>query len=114
MKTHITVNNTLVDSDDLGTVEEIQPEANDDLSDGNDTDDDTPVQRADDIISASLESGALAGVCEVTATVREIRHVDNQEEERVREFACWGCSCDYGPNIAFSFQWTTTSQAGTP
>ena len=72
------------------TVEDIQPEANDDLSDASDTDDDTPVQTANDIISASLETGALAGVCEVTAAVRKI---DNQEQERVREFDCWGCSC---------------------
>ena len=58
-----------MDSDDLDTVEDIQPEANDDLSDGSDTDDDTP---GDDSISGCLENGALAGVCEVTAAMREI------------------------------------------
>ena len=90
MKLHITINNTLVDSDDLDMVEDIQPEAIDDLSDGNDT----PVLTADDIISASLESGVLAGVCEVTMAVREI---DNQEEERFREFTCQVAAVT-GPN----------------
>ena len=116
MKIHITINNTnitLVDSDDLDTVEDIQPEANDDLSDGNDTDDDTPVQTADDIILASLESGALAGVCEVTAAVREIQ---NQEEQRVVEFACRGCSCDSGHNktccylFSLDYHWDTLTE----
>ena len=101
-----------MDSDDLDMVEDIQPEANDDLSDGSNTDDDTPVQTADDIISASLESGALAGVCEVTAAVRE---VDNQEEERVRAFACGGCSCDYGPNkIPCCLLFSVDCQSRTP
>ena len=52
-------------------------------------------QRAETIVSASVESGALFEVCEVATSTRLI---DDQEEDCVQEFAHRGCTCDKGPN----------------
>ena len=51
-------------------------------------------QTADDIVFASVVSGALSQVCEVTAVIREL---DDKENDLVKEFASLGCGCDFGP-----------------
>ena len=45
-------------------------------------------------VSASLASGALSEVCDVTAVMREL---DDKESDLVKEFVSRGCSCDFGP-----------------
>ena len=50
---------------------------------------------ADDIVSASLSSGALLTVCDIdlTTTARE-----DKEEACIQDFVVKGCGCDVGPN----------------
>jgi len=51
-------------------------------------------QTADDLVFASVVSGALSEVCEVTAVMREL---DDKENDLVKEFASRDCGCDFGP-----------------
>ena len=46
------------------------------------------------IVSASLSSGALSEVCEVTAVMRDL---DDKESDLIKEFVSRGCGCDFGP-----------------
>ena len=75
----------------MGAVEDHEP-----VSDGEpeDSDQENTTQTADDIVSASLASGALSEVCDVTAVMREL---DDKESDLVKEFVSRGCSCDFGP-----------------
>ena len=49
---------------------------------------------AEDIVSASLASGALSEMCEIAVSHRSL---DDQEEARVRAFVDRCCECDNGP-----------------
>ena len=77
--------------DDLGPVE-YHKQADEEPEDRNIEEDTT--QTADDIVFASVVSGALSEVCEVTAVIREL---DDKENDLVKEFASLGCGCDFGP-----------------
>ena len=50
---------------------------------------------AEEIVSASLESGSLTDICDVSVTMRSI---DTDEEELVKMFADHGCTCAFGPH----------------
>ena len=65
----------------------------DEEAEDNDIEEDT-TQTADDLVFASVVSGALSEVCEVTAVMREL---DDKENDLVKEFASRGCGCDFGP-----------------
>lgn len=66
-----------------------------DLLEEADEPDDTVPQSADEIVSASLLSGALSDVCDVSVTMRPL---DIEEEELAKTFADHGCKCTLGPN----------------
>jgi len=71
-------------------------------------------QTADDVVFASVVSGALSEVCEVTAVMREL---DDKENDLVKEFANQGCGCDFGPkkhHAPCASQWNTTSPSELP
>ena len=53
--------------------------------------DNTP-QTAEEIISASLLSGSLTDVCDISVSMRSI----DTEEELVKTFAAHGCTCEFG------------------
>ena len=63
-------------------IEDQEPIIDKDPEDSNHKDVITPTS-AEDILSASLISGALSNVCEVTAIMREL---DDKQEEAVKEF----------------------------
>ena len=82
--------------------EDLEEELQDDAEDPQEIDHDqelepeedtTTTPTADELVSASLRSGALLAVCEI----KETRAVDD-EEKRVKEFIDRGCGCDNGPN----------------
>ena len=50
---------------------------------------------AKEIVSASLESGSLTDICDVSVTMRSI---DTDEEELVKTFPDHGCTCVFGPH----------------
>ena len=52
-------------------------------------------QSAEEIVSASLSSGSLTDVCDVSVTMRPI---DTDEEELVKTFADHGCTYAFGPH----------------
>lgn len=56
---------------------------------------DSSPQTAEEIVSASLLSGSLTDICDVSVTVRSI---DSEEEELVKVFADHGCKCEFGPH----------------
>ena len=87
-------NNTLIldNDDDLGPLEDHGQTADEEL-DNSDNEEEIP-QTADDIVSASLVSGALSEMCKVTAVMRNL---DNKESDLVKDFVSRGCSCDFGP-----------------
>ena len=80
--------------------EDLEEELQDDAEDPQDDQELEPEQdtitipTADELVSASLRSGALLAVCEI----EEARAVDDEEEKRVKEFVDRGCGCDNGPN----------------
>ena len=80
--------------------EDLEEELQDDAEDPQDDQELEPKQdtitipTADELVSASLRSGALLAVCEI----EEARAVDDEEEKRVKEFVDRGCGCDNGPN----------------
>ena len=78
----------------MGPVEDHELIVDEDPEDS-DHDEET-TQTADDIVSASLASGALSEVCEVAAVMREL---DDKENDLVERFVSQGCSasCDFGP-----------------
>ena len=82
----------LDNDDDSGPVDDHRQTANKEPDDS-DPEEETP-QTADDIVSTSLASGALSGVCEVTAVMREM---DEKENDLVKDFASRSCGCDFGP-----------------
>ena len=49
---------------------------------------------AEEIVSASLESGSLTDICDVSVTMRSI----DTDEELVKTFADHGCTCVFGPH----------------
>lgn len=57
---------------------------------------DTPITppTADEIVSASLSSGALLTVCDIDPTTTER---EDEEEACIQDFAVQGCGCDVGP-----------------
>lgn len=57
--------------------------------------DDAIPQTADEIVSASLLSGALSDACDIEI---EVRPLDVEEEELIKTFIDRGCSCDLGPH----------------
>ena len=52
-------------------------------------------QSAKEIVSASLVSGSLTDICDVSVTMRSI---DADEEELVKTFADHCCMCAFGPH----------------
>lgn len=91
MNIHNSYNNDL-DDDDLEEVEDHEQAADEELEESDYSQDTT--QSADDIVSASIATGALSDVCEVTATMREL---DEKETDLVKDFVSRGCTCDFGP-----------------
>ena len=57
--------------------------------------DDAIPQTADEIVSASLLSGALSDACDIEI---EVRPLDVEEEELIKTFIDRGCSCDLRPH----------------
>ena len=55
---------------------------------------DTPIT-ADEIVSASLISGALLTVCDIYPTTTER---EDEEEACIQDFVVQGCGCDVGPS----------------
>jgi hypothetical protein len=66
----------------------------DPLEETDEPEDSTP-QSAEEIVSASLSSGALTDICDVSVSMRSI---DTAEEELVKTFADHGCTCVFGPH----------------
>ena len=60
--------------------------------------DNTP-QTAEEIVSASLLSGSLTDVCDISVSMQSI----NTEEELVKTFAVHGCTCEFGTPCCISF-----------
>ncbi len=93
--TIIILNTTIIlDDDALGPVEGYEEPIVEDPDESDHEEETTPT--ADDIVSASLASGALSEVCEVAAVMREL---DDKESDLVKQFVSRGCStsCDFGP-----------------
>ena len=57
--------------------------------------DTTITPTADEIVSASLSSGALLAVCDIEMATRPR---DEEEEACIQDFVVRGCGCDVGPN----------------
>ena len=84
------------------TVDGNEPEPDEDVQQSDDEQPDEPEFQegdnhsptAEDIVSASLASGALSEMCEIAVSHRSL---DDQEEARVRAFVDKCCECDNGP-----------------
>ena len=84
------------------TVDGNEPEPDEDVQQSDDEQADEPEFQegdnhsptAEDIVSASLASGALSEMCEIAVSHRSL---DDQEEARVRAFVDRCCECDNGP-----------------